>query len=290
MHRLKATLGLISICIYSIATVQATSLEPSSETAAGIEAKSEQRNNAVIQKVDSLLILDEYAVWEQSRGQFQLNLTDSIPPGSLASAVLFLFEPFRHQIPRLTGLSDTEQAKANWTLIRHLRREQVYLDEQPEIPHITPVDVQHEQRAPIWWIIPAILLAISLLLWMRLRQSAAQASDQASYRNSNILHLVNHINGKDPQCDPALELALFEFNSNWSPVLALLDKHPDGKALSKNQKLILHLLWRNIKNDSIVSHFGITSGHFYNQRSAIRKLLKLDADGDIRSQIDRMLM
>lgn len=78
-----------------------------------------------------------------------------------------------------------------------------------------------------------------------------------------------------------LLLGLLEYHLNMSAVVSGLAQVEGWNELTGIQKIICHLTYRGVRGADISEYFGYSKGHYYNERSAIRKKLGVPPDEDL---------
>lgn len=86
-----------------------------------------------------------------------------------------------------------------------------------------------------------------------------------------------------------LLLGLLEYHLNASVVLSALAEMEGWKELTGIQKIICHLTFRGVRAAEISEYFGYSKGHYYNERSTIRKKLGVPPDKDLNPFLKKLV-
>lgn len=289
MNTLKTVFMIISACAATASPGQVGSVLQEETSIPRVTNIAEMPVSfSVIAWVDSLVKANEFDYWCANRERIQSAAEGNLSFDAEHGALAYLFSPWSEELPRMRGLDSALQLQANWALIRSLHMQQNHAFEQAANELIHPEAVHKAGLPPFWWVVPLVLFTLSLAIWANHRNTLQTISSAQAYENPHVQRLVGMVNRKEQHASAALELALLEFNAGWSPIELALNRKSMWSSLSPTQRLVVHLIHRNIDNADITAHLGITKGHFYNERSAIRKRLKLGPTDDIGVKIQQM--
>lgn len=239
--------------------------------------------------VEGALVEDDYTWWMQHQTQLQSQFDEEWLDVDPTRISRFLFSPWKDELPQLPELDSLQRMKANWSLIRALHMQKNSMLESELLPSDALEPFSPAQNLYLGWLPALTVFILAIILWIFSSRKAQSLANTDNYENPHIQRIVQSLGQKHSNKMLTLELALFEFNSGLSPFENALNDASNWHRLSNNQKLIVHLLHRNLSNDAIIEHLGISRGHFYNERSNIRKALQLDAQEDIVRQISGMI-
>lgn len=293
MRGLRQKFGRV-LCLLSLLCFEATATQPLDSL--GFSSPLVPRNiHEALVSLEQLLERDAYQEWRARSNAYQLVVLSEFDVNNTQFYPFrLLFPPWSAKLESLI-LNDslaTDAQRLAWevtrTEFRKNKSSSLPLDEKDESFGFAALAVSQTTvlSAKVLWGLSILftLMGFGILIPMIVSKRNQITSWSVPSRVIFSENLQSDLTPNFP-----LQLGILEFHMNASEVAAALSENEGWKELTMIQRSICHLTYRGVRGAEISEHFGYSKGHYYNERSTIRKKLGIPADVDLNLYLQNVV-
>lgn len=145
-----------------------------------------------------------------------------------------------------------------------------------------------------WFWVLAFLTPTLIIVLLFAKEMKPVESESKGFNRSGLPERLNFLlNAIESQINsenfsPHFEIQLSQLEFEFKPSSNFSDDD-DYASLTDQQRLILHFASRDFELNQVADYLSISKGHLYNERSAIRRKLNLNARAPMNSEARRWL-
>lgn len=251
--------------------------------------------DSALLRLESIVEEGDFSAWQLASASIQKDIINHFDLAfEHITPFRLLLPPWSYQLKETVGLEGqvADSELIAWELTRahffHLQHSRVQLNSDEALQRIAPLELLGNAwwEGSYWWVATFLFwILIGVTAWHSKRRNGLKYKLTHHLSKGLLFPLAEHHDNDKMK----LLVAKLEYDLGASVLTSGNNNSSDWVRLTPIQQLICHLTVRGISGIRIAEHFGFSKGHYYNERSIIRKKLQVASDENLKDFLMNMV-